>query len=235
MSLTDRLPLPVDRRPLRMLLSRSPWVATAYLLGYLPLAPVMFALTLAALVVSAVLNVTLIGLPLLVGAAAFVRGCARLERLRARPLVGPIPARYRPVPTPGVMSALRTRWRDPSTWRDCVYLVVLFPPLLVLDAAVLIVWFSVLGSITSPAWYWAVPDGGVLFAWSDSLVTSVVSAVVAAGLAPYCSYLVTGAALLHAHVARSLLGPAADPLAEAKHMLTENGLAVSDSSNRPVQ
>ncbi|GAB7188251.1 hypothetical protein ATKI12_8082 [Kitasatospora sp. Ki12] len=235
MSLTDRLPFPVDRRPLRMLFSRRPWVATAYLLGYLPLAPVMFALTVAALAVSTVLNVTLIGLPLLVGAAGLVRGFAHLERLRARPLVGPVPARYRPVPAPGVMSALRTRWRDPSTWRACAYLVALFPPLLILDAAVLIVWFSVLGSITSPAWYWAVPGGGVLFMWSDSLVTSVVSAVIAAGLAPYCAYLVTGAALLHAHVARSLLGPGADPLAEAKHMLSENGPAVSDLSERPIR
>lgn len=233
MSGEDRqLGLPLNRRPLRMLFSRSPWTATLYLLGYLPLAPVMFALTVAAVTVSTVLNITLIGLPLLVGAAGFVRGCAHVERLRARPLAGPIRPDYRPVPTRGVMSALRTRWQDPSTWRDCAYLVVLFPPLLVLDVAALIVWLSVLGSITAPAWYWAVPRGGVLNMWGGSLPTSIIAAVVCACLAPFCSYLVTAAALLHAHIARSLLGPRRDPLAEAKSILSESDPFLRDGSVR---
>ncbi|MFE1322135.1 sensor domain-containing protein [Kitasatospora phosalacinea] len=227
--------LPFQRGPLRMLFSRSPWVATGYLLGYLPLAPVAFALSLAAVLVATALNVTLLGLPLLVGAAAVLRGFAGVERRRARPLVGPVPTPYRPVPAPGVLSALRTRWRDPGTWRDLVYLVPLFPLLLALDAAALTVWFGVLGTITCPAWYWAVPDGGVLFAGSGNLPAAVGSALVAAVLAPYCSYLVAGAALLHAHLVRSLLGPATDPLATARQMLTGHGPATHHLSERPTR
>src|SRR5215469_12612740 len=53
------------------------------------------------------------------------------------------------------MAQLRTRWRDPATWRDIAYLAGMYVPLLALDAIVLAVWWAFLAGITLPIWYWA--------------------------------------------------------------------------------
>jgi hypothetical protein len=53
------------------------------------------------------------------------------------------------------MAQLRSRWRDPATWRDVAYVVGLFVPLLALDTIVLAVWWASLAGITLPIWYWA--------------------------------------------------------------------------------
>ena len=58
------------------------------------------------------------------------------------------------------MAQVRTRWRDPATWRDVAYLIGLWPLLFVLDTAVLTVWLTLLAGVSLPAWYWA-PRGNV--------------------------------------------------------------------------
>ena len=58
------------------------------------------------------------------------------------------------------MAQVRTRWRDPATWREVAYLIGLWPLLFALDTVVLTVWLTLLAGVTLPAWYWA-PRGNV--------------------------------------------------------------------------
>ncbi|WNF28018.1 sensor domain-containing protein [Streptomyces sp. C11-1] len=216
--------LRLGESPLRLLRSSEPWAATAYLAGYLLIGPVMFAFCLAVLVVSFTLNITMLGLPLLIGAAALVRGCARIERARTRMFSGPVRAEYRTIAPAGVLAGVKARWSDPTTLRDCAYLIALFVPLLLLDAVALLIWLTTIALVLVPAWYWAVPDGGALGLLSvDDLPTAFAAAAVALALTSLSVYAVVGAARLHSTVAHKVLGPRSDPLSEAKRLLAEPG------------
>lgn len=212
-------------RSLRLLLSASPWRSTAYLISYLVAGPALFAVTVTAVVVSCVLCVTWLGVPLLVAAAGVVRGCATMERLRTGIVAEPVVGTYQVVTESGLFSQIRTRWRDHTTRRDCAYLVVMFVPLMVLDLVVLVLWLSFLCLAATPLWYWAGPDLGhtIFYIRIDSLGSALAAAVLGLVLTLFGAHLVTWTARLHAHVARSLLGPWTDPLAEAKRMLAAPG------------
>ncbi|MGW0846859.1 sensor domain-containing protein [Streptomyces sp. NPDC002787] len=211
-------------RPLPLLRSSEPWRATAYLAGYVLLGPVLFAFCLATLVVATALNITLLGLPLLIGAAAVLRGCAHIERMRAGLVGAPVPADYRTVEPAGILAAVKARWSDPATLRDALYLVALFVPLLLLDAVALLLWLTSLALVVFPAWYWTVPDGSALgLLRVDDLPLAFLVAVAACAITLPTVCAVAGAARLHAAVAHKLLGPRTDPLAAAKRLLSEPG------------
>jgi hypothetical protein len=242
--------LPRYRNPLRMFFSTGPAAATAYLFSYIPVGAVMFAIVLAAVVVSGTLSIIWIGLPLLVGAAVIVRGCAEVERWRALMVIDPVPSSYRMVSQPGLFAQIRTRWSDPTTIRDCAYILLLFVPLLVLDVVALVIWLTFLAGITVPLWYWSIPQGfhdgqhlhGLMMGylpsphtvivlnghdgfgvWVGDLPTALAVAAVFFVLSLLGTYVVVGAARLHAAIVRSVLGPPVDPLAAAKRMLAEPG------------
>jgi hypothetical protein len=225
-------PVTLRRNPLRNVASAGPWRATVYLFSYAPVGTVLFGGVLGVVVVSFVLNITWLGLPLLVGAAAIVRGAAQVERRRAVLIGRAVPARPRYPTGPGMFAKVRGSWRDLGTWRACAYLLLLFPALLIMDVVALVLWVTTLAGVTLPAWFWSVPlklpGGGrthgvwVGFAVNSlplALLFAVGCAVVGLGVA----YAVVGAALVHARVARSMLGPDVDPLAEAKRMLVSPG------------
>ena len=221
-------------------LSARPWRATAYLASYLPVGLACCVVTLTVLVTAVLTNVTWLGLPLLLGATEIVRGCAGLERQRARLFGDAITSGYRPTPG-GLFGQVRTRLTDPATWRDTGFLTLLFPPLLVLDVVALAVWLVCLAGIALPAWYWTIPnswhDGtteyGVLLGvptpagrtgiWIGSLPSALAASAASLLLAPLAATLLTGAAWLHHRVARLLLGPHTDPLAEARRVLGAPG------------
>ncbi|MFG3107546.1 sensor domain-containing protein [Streptomyces tendae] len=210
--------------PLSLLRTSEPWRATAYLAGYVLLGPVLFAFCLATLLVSAVLNITLLGLPLLLGAAAVLRGAAHVERLRAALVGPPVPSDYRHVEPIGILAAVKARWSDPATVRDLLYLVALFVPLLLLDAVALVLWLTTLALVLFPAWYWTVPDGSALgLLRIDNLPLALLVTVVACACALLTVCAAVCAARLHAAVAHTLLGPRTDPLAAAKRLLAEPG------------
>lgn len=198
--------------------SRKPWLATLYLASYLPFGTLVFGFVLAVLVVCYAMNITWLGLPMLIGASTIVRGCAHLERHRARLVTTRIEPDYRPATSSGVFAQVRTRWRDLATWRDCAYLVLLFPPLLALDLITLTTWLSLLAGVTLPLWFWSVP--GI---WVPNLLVALLVALGSAVLVPFAARVVVAVAALHATVARSLLGPRVDPLADVKRMLAEPG------------
>ncbi len=237
--------LSLRRDPIRLVLSRGLWRSVWYLLGYLAVGWVLFAIAVAVAVGGAGLSVTLAGLPVLVAAAAAIRWCADVERARLRPMAGgPVAGSYRQVAGSGVMAQLRTRWRDPATWRDVAYVAGLFVPLLALDTIVLAVWWASLAAITLPIWYrfpWQ-SIHGVRYhgyqlgyfpngphghpAWGlyvDTLPKALLTAVACLILFLLFNYVLVATARAHAAVAHGLLGPAEDPLREAREVLEHPG------------
>jgi hypothetical protein len=237
--------LSLRRDPIRLLLSRGLWRSVWYLLGYLAVGWALFAIALGTAAVGAGLSITLAGLPVLVAAAAAIRWCADVERARLRPMAGgPVAGSYRQVTGSGVMAQLRTRWRDPATWRDIAYLVGMFVPLLVLATIALAVWWGSLAAITLPIWYWApwqsihgvryhgtqlgyFPNGphgpGSWGLYVDTLPKALAVAGVCLILFLIFNYVVVLTARAHAAVARGLLGAAKDPLRQAKEVLGRPG------------
>ena len=238
------------RNPLRLAVSGSTWNSAWFLLTYVALfGPLLFAVVLTVTLTSAVACITLAGIPLLIAAAAVVRGAASAERWRLRGvLTGPVPARYRRASQPGLLSQVRTRWRDPATWRDLAYLLGMFVPLLALDAAVLVAWLVLLAGITLPIWYWApvssclgacahpdlhgvslgyFPHGpggpGAAGLFVDTLPKALLAAAGFLILFLLANYLLVTVARAHARIALALLSAPADPLAEAKEVLTQPG------------
>ena len=237
--------LSLRRDPIRLVLSRGPWAAAWYLLGYLAVGWALFAIALSTAVAGAGLSITFAGLPVLVAAAAAIRWCADVERARLRPMVdGPVAGSYRQVVGSGVMTQLRTRWQDPATWRDVAYVVGLFVPLLALDVIVLAVWSGFLAGITLPIWYWAPwqtihgvryhgydlgyhPNGphgpGGWGLYVNTLPEAFAVAAVCLVAFLIFNYAVVATARAHTAVARGLLGAAEDPLRQAKDVLGRPG------------
>jgi hypothetical protein len=237
--------------PLRLAVSGSTWRAAAFLAGYIFVAGwLLFAIAVTATVTAAVFLITLAGIPLLVAAAGVLRGCASAERARLRPVLDdPVRGGYRQVPRPGVMAQVRTRWRDPATWRDLAYLIGLWPLLFVLDTAVLSVWLTLLAGVTLPAWYWA-PRGNVgmgyvngttvhgvtlgyfphgangpggVGLYVDTLPRALLAASVFLVAFLLFNYVLVLTARAHARIAGALLRAPADPLAPVKEVLTRPG------------
>jgi len=206
----------------------------------------LFAIAFTAAATGAVLSITLAGIPVLIGAAAVIRWCANCERARLRAMdCGPVEGHYRDVTGSGVIARLRARWRDPATWRDVGYLLVLFVPLVTLGFLVLGCWLIFLAGVTLPLWYWApwqtfgsgltahgvqlgyFPNGphghpgyGI---YIDTLPKALLAAAVSLVLFLLFNYVLVATARLHARTARALLGPREDPLKEAKDLLHRPG------------
>jgi hypothetical protein len=240
------------RDPVRLVFSRAPWAGSLYLFSYLFIGMVLFMVVLAATTTAAVLSFTLAGLPLLVAAAAVVRGCASAERSRLR-LVSraDVSGHYRKPARPSLLAGLKARWTDPATWRDIAYLLGLFAPLVVLDWAVLVCWLVFLAGITLPAWYQyprqtftigvsGGPQGsahGVQLgyfphgphgpgAWGiyvDTMPKALAVAGVCLVLFLLFNYALVATARLHAAIASALLRAPQDPLREAREVLRHPG------------
>jgi Putative sensor len=237
--------------PLRQALSGSTWRAAGFLAAYVFVAGwLLFAVAFTATVTAAVFLITLAGIPLLVGAAGVLHGCAAAERARLRPvLAGPVRGGYRPVAGKGILAQVRARWRDPATWREAAYLIGMWPLLFALDTVVLSLWLTLLAGVTLPAWYWA-PRGNVGLSFTDGApvhgvtlgyfphgpngpgswglyVDTLPRAFLAAAgfLVAFLlvNYVLVVTARAHARIAGALLRAPADPLAPVKEVLTHPG------------
>jgi hypothetical protein len=241
--------LTLRHNPIRLLFSASPWQSAGYLLGYLLVSGVLFAIALTSITVALVLSITVVAIPLLVGAAFVVRGCAELERGRLRQVFAePVRGYYRPPDGHGLWRQARARWGEGTTWRDLGYLVGLWAPLFALDAAVFTLWTISLAGVALPLWYshakgvcvgycngpsvsgvligdygrgpHAPGDHG-LYVHSQSTALLVAAGFVILFL--LFNYVLVATARLHAQVARALLRRPADPLAPARAVLAGPG------------
>jgi Putative sensor len=242
--------LPLYANPLRLVLSPSPWRAAGYLLSYLLVSGVLFAIVLTASVTTAALAVTVALVPLLIGSAAVIRGCASVERAMLRQVFRqPVRGGYPPPAGPGLWRRARGSWSNGATWRDVAYLLGLWVPMFALDTIVLAVWVCLLAGVTLPLWYRDVanvcfgscPDDrvpGLLFGSFPAgphgpaasglwIYPSVGPALlVAAGcLITFVafSYILVLTARLHGQIARAVLRGPSDPLGPARTVLDRSG------------
>jgi len=232
--------------PVRQFFSASTWLAAGYLAGYMFITGwLLFSVALTTTVTAACLAITLAGIPLLVAAAAVLRGCANVERGRLRRMLPePVRGSYQKPARSGLMAEVRTRWHDRATWRDVAYLIGLWLPLFILDTIVFSIWLTLLAGITLPIWYWAPwktihgvryhgydlgyhPNGphgpGGWGLYVDTLPKALLVAAVCLVLFLLFNYVLVLTGRAHVRIARSLLRAPSDPLAPAKEVLARPG------------
>jgi signal transduction histidine kinase len=228
------------RNPLRLLISREPWLALVFMLLSFVLGVFWFVTLVTLLSTGFGLAITLVGLPLLVVALLLWIQGARLERLRVGALLGvPIRDPYRPLPRGPrtFIERLKVRLFDRHTWLDLLYLFLLFPigiAEFVIATVVVSVPFTLLAA---PTYYWAGwgPDY-----WPDRTVDTFPEALIAAAigfvLLLLLPYVLVGAGRGHAWLARNLLGTNREAeLAARVGQLTESRSRAMDVSVSELQ
>ncbi|MEU9233084.1 sensor histidine kinase [Streptomyces subrutilus] len=117
--------------PVRAVFSAVTWKEIAYLVSNLPLAVVGFVYAVVMVAGTGGLSVTAIGLPLLACGLWVSRQLGRLDRARARALLGVRVDEPTPIPGPrragGFFSWLWTSIKDPVGWRTVLYQLVRLP------------------------------------------------------------------------------------------------------------
>ncbi|WP_189317170.1 sensor histidine kinase [Streptomyces brasiliensis] len=120
----DRLPPP------RFAYDAHTWREIAHLLVNLPVALLGFTYVVSVLFVSGLLTVTVIGFPLLAGALLGARQLGKLERARARTLLGVRVDEPSPLPLAkggGLLQRLWLALKDPVGWRTLLYDFIRLP------------------------------------------------------------------------------------------------------------
>ncbi|MCX5036038.1 sensor histidine kinase [Streptomyces coelicoflavus] len=116
--------------PARFAYDRHTWKEIAHLLANFPAALLGFVYVVTMLSVGAGLTVTVIGLPLLAAGLLGARQLGRLERARARALLGVRVDEPSPLPwrsERGFFAQLWMSLKDPVGWRTVLYDVIRFP------------------------------------------------------------------------------------------------------------
>jgi hypothetical protein len=133
----------------------------AYLVLGLPLGIASFTVVVTGLSLAAGLLITLVGIPVLMATLLAARGFAVVERARARLVLGePVAAPERTWRREGVWETTKAVLTDPGGWRDLLWAVVLMPIGIATFTVAVTVWSVALGLLTSPIWYWSLPDDG---------------------------------------------------------------------------
>ena len=247
------------RNPVRMAVSSGVWASAWYLFSYLIVGTALFGAVVPITLTSAALVIIWAGLPLLIGAAYFIRGCVVMERGRARVLVPEgLPALEPMDAAEGFFANLKAAWRNRVTLRGLAHFTLLYVPLLALSAVVFAVWLAFLALITVPIWYRYLPydfDGqrihGMAWGyfphgphgkdavgfWIGSDLSAAVAAVVALVLFLAWNYVLVATARVHATAMRAVISGTGDPLAPARRVLESPGplSAASRASASPTQ
>ncbi|MEU3265909.1 sensor histidine kinase [Streptomyces bacillaris] len=131
MTMSPPVPDPDRPPPARFALDRWTWRETAHLLLNLPEAVVGFVYALVVVSVGVSLSVTVIGLPVLVGGLAGARWLGRVERARARSLLGVRVEEPSPLSRgrrdEGALGWLWSGLKDPVGWRSLLYGFIRLP------------------------------------------------------------------------------------------------------------
>jgi signal transduction histidine kinase len=142
-------------------LTPTPWLDLAYI--SLGLASGCFALTwfFCGPVLSLLLLITLIGIPKLYGDAWITRWWADFERSRGTLAGIPVPRSRRVWRGATFLQRLRSAVTDPMSWRELVWLVLMFGIGTACFVAGVTAWSVGLGFLTLPLWGWSLPNDGV--------------------------------------------------------------------------
>jgi signal transduction histidine kinase len=205
-----------------------------YLLLGLVSSIVAFGVWVAGVTVSLTLCLLIVGLPVVLATFAVFRWLADLERRRAA-LVGgrPLAGEYRLAADRRITARLWTAVRDPQRWKDLLYLVLFSVIGFCWGTVWLVVWGVALGSLTLPAWWWAMPpDATYMTMTIDTWQESIGAAAIGAALLPCALFLQRGLAVSEAALARWLLGPS---LSARVERLTETRAGAVDAAAAELQ
>jgi signal transduction histidine kinase len=128
-SVARRPAAPAPLPPARFAYDSVTWKEIGYLLLNLPVSIIGFVYVVTVIAVGSGLSVTVIGLPLLAYGLAGCRLLGRVERSRARDLLGVRIEEPRPM-KPGTFGFLPWLWaslRDPVAWRHALYYGIRLP------------------------------------------------------------------------------------------------------------
>jgi len=190
-----------------------PGLATAardfvFLVLGLPLGIATFTVTVTGLSLAAGLAITLLGIPILLGTLLAARWLARLERRRARlVLEAPVADRERALEG-GIWARTRALAGDRGAWRGVVWSLLLLPVGTAGFTVAVTLWSTALGFVTSPAWYWALPqdDDTIPLLDSTSLGYSVLRVLIGLALLPTTAVACRALAAGTGRFARAVLG-----------------------------
>lgn len=155
----------------------------AYLVTGLPVGVVAFTVAVTGLALAAGLAITLIGIPVLIATLLSCRALSLMERHRAALVLGPPgPAVHRPTEG-GLWQRTKTIATDPASWRDVLWSLLVLPVGTLGFCVAISLWSTALGLITSPAYYWAMPDDDATVALLDDQSAGYTALRVLIGLA----------------------------------------------------
>jgi signal transduction histidine kinase len=192
---------------------RRTWTRFAYLLATFPLGQFWFIALVALISVGVSLIIVWIGLPILWFAFVLWRRGAEIERdFVAWGLGNEIETPYRPEPAGPVRKRWAVRLGDPATWRDLVYLILLFPLGTIWFTILSIVFALPIGLIATPLiMRWWEPFSFVGEGWRWLVIDTTGEALMAAAFGVALLLLVPtvirGMAAVHNALAAALLGP----------------------------
>jgi signal transduction histidine kinase len=214
--------------------SAWPWRATAYLLSGLPVGVVVLTVLTTLIALGVVSAVAVVGVPLLVAATLVGLPVGAVERRRlglvdAEPIDDPhrIPER------PGLRAWLHQRYREPATWRELGYTILLATLIWPLDLLVVGCALGAPGSlITAPAVQALGGDGEVKL-FKAILLTSPAAAWAAVPIGVVllvpAAYVVTGYGAARGALARALLAPRDNELVRRVQDLTRSRARLVDA------
>lgn len=195
------------------LADRRTWTRFAYLLATFPLGQFWFVALVALISLGVPLIIIWVGLPILWFVFLLSRRGAEAERdFVAWGLGTEIETPYRPEPAAPVRKRWGVRLGDPATWRDLVYLILLFP-LGIAWLTILSITFALpLGLIATPLTFrWWEPFSFVGEGWRWLVIDTTGEAFIAAafgvGLLFLVPTVIKGMAAIHSAIAAALLGP----------------------------
>lgn len=178
-----------------------------YLVLGLPIGIATFTFAVTAASLSLGLAITLVGIPLALVTLLACRWIARFERARARLVVdAPIESRDRPLEG-GLLERSRALLGDRGAWTGMLWSLLLLPIGTAGFTVAVSLWSTALGFVTSPAWYWALPDDDQTIPLLDSTSLGYTVLRVLIGLALLPTTMVACRALAAAtgRMARGLL------------------------------
>jgi signal transduction histidine kinase len=185
-----------------------------------------FTLWVTAVSVTLSLLIFVIGLFVALASFYLFRLFARVERRRAA-LVQPepIPEHYRDPPAgSGWFERLKAVVKDPASWKDFAWTLICGTLGFAISTIVVTVWGLVLGLVTLPAWYWALPDTANVGIYEvDNLPLALLTAVIGLLLVPVAGWLVRILTVAELAMMRPLLRPSREEqLAERVEVLTSS-------------
>ncbi len=179
-----------------------------YLVLGLPLGIVFFTFAVTGLALGAGLAITLIGIPILVLTLLASRWIAKGERARAGLVVDEPIAADRPLTGDGVIARSKAILRDRSSWTGVVWSLLLLPIGTAGFTAAVTLWSVALGFVTSPLWYWALPQDNDTIPLFDSTSAgyTVLRVLIGLALLPTTAMACRAMAAGTGRAARAILG-----------------------------